>query len=234
MVRAPQPRAQPDAAPGRPRDRQRHLHPSLADRRAVLLGPGRAARPAHDAGRAPRRPAPARRAVGAPLASPASTVSPGSSASAPWSSRRATRRGPDSSAPSTRRRARRRAIALFERRDRPWPRVERITSRRYRVLVSPTGGRLDPDRHRGLSAMAGQERGGAASRRGSDDWGLLEFRVPVDLFEAELVYARRLARVDRAGALCDRAARAWLAWASRAGAPAAGAGREGPRQTRGS
>src|SRR5262249_44456429 len=31
-------------------------------------------------------------------------------------------------------------FTVFERRDRPWPQVERITHRRYRVLVSPAGG----------------------------------------------------------------------------------------------
>jgi hypothetical protein len=55
-----------------------------------------------------------------------------------------------------------------------------------------------------------------------DDWGLLEFRVPVDLFEAELVYAE--GGLEWTGLLLSLAgASAWFVWALRARAPAAGA-----------
>jgi hypothetical protein len=78
-------------------------------------------------------------------------------------------------------------FTVFERRDRPWPQVERITHRRYRVLVSPAGGVWVPT---GIPAYplwrAKSPRGPLETR--TDPWGLLEFRVPLDLFEAELVY----------------------------------------------
>jgi hypothetical protein len=110
-------------------------------------------------------------------------------------------------------------FALFERRDRPWPRVERITWRRYRVLVSPTGGVWIPT---GIPAYPLWQVKSAAGRLETrvDDWGLLEFRVPVDLFEAELVYAE--GRLEwTALALSLLGASAWLAWALRARTPSA-------------
>jgi len=110
-------------------------------------------------------------------------------------------------------------FALFERRDRPWPRVERITSRRYRVLVSPTGGVWIPT---GIAAYPLWQVKSAAGRLETrvDDWGLLEFRIPVDLFEAELVYSEGWLEwtalvLSLAGGI------AWLVWAVRARTPAA-------------
>jgi hypothetical protein len=109
--------------------------------------------------------------------------------------------------------------ALFERRDRPWPRVERITSRRYRVLVSPTGGVWIPT---GIAAYPLWQVKSAAGRLAmrADDWGLLEFRIPVDLFEAELVYGPGWLEWT-ALVLSAMGGIAWLAWAARARAPAA-------------
>jgi hypothetical protein len=106
---------------------------------------------------------------------------------------------------------------LFERRDRPWPRVERITSRRYRVLVSPTGGVWIPT---GIAAYPLWRVKSATGRLETrvDDWGLLEFRVPVDLFEAELVYAEGWLEWS-ALTLFIIGAGAWLGWAVRARAP---------------
>jgi hypothetical protein len=109
-------------------------------------------------------------------------------------------------------------FVLFERRDRPWPRVERITSRRYRVLASPTGGVWIPT---GIAAYPLWQVKSAAGRleTRADDWGLLELRVPVDLFEAELVYAERWLEWT-ALALSAAGALAWLAWAARGRAAA--------------
>ena len=119
-------------------------------------------------------------------------------------------------------------FTLFERRDRPWPRVERITSRRYRVLVSPTGGVWIPT---GIAAYPLWRVKSAAGRLETrvDDWGLLEFRVPVDLFEAELVYAEGWLEWS-ASPLFVIGAGAWLAWVLRSRA----AGADPSRQTRGS
>jgi hypothetical protein len=116
-------------------------------------------------------------------------------------------------------------FALFERRDRPWPRVERITSRRYRVLVSPTGGVWIPT---GIAAYPLWQVKSAAGRLETrvDDWGLLELRVPVDLFEAELVYGEGWLEWSALG-LFGLAAVAWLAWMVRGRAPA-----PAPRPTR--
>jgi hypothetical protein len=108
-------------------------------------------------------------------------------------------------------------FTLFERRDRPWPRVERITSRRYRVLLSPTGGVWIPT---GIAAYPLWRVKSATGRLETrvDDWGLLEFRVPVDLFEAELVYTEGW--LEWSGlALFAAGAAAWLGWAVRARAP---------------
>jgi hypothetical protein len=52
-----------------------------------------------------------------------------------------------------------------------------------------------------------------------DKWGLLEFRVPVDLFEAELVYAEGWLEWS-ALTLFIIGAGVWLVWAVRARAPA--------------
>jgi hypothetical protein len=105
-------------------------------------------------------------------------------------------------------------FVLFERRDRPWPRIERITSRRYRVLVDPTGGVWIPT---GIAAYPLWQVKSAAGRLETrvDDWGLLEFRVPVDLFEAELVYAEGWLEWS-ALLLSAIGAGGWLAWTTRA------------------
>jgi hypothetical protein len=105
-------------------------------------------------------------------------------------------------------------FALYERHDRPWPRVERITPRRYRVLVSPTGGVWIPT---GVLAYPLWQVKSAAGRLETrvDDWGLLEFRVPVDLFEAELVYTEGWLEWS-ALLLSALGAATWGAWAVRA------------------
>src|SRR5262249_43611879 len=74
--RAPQPRPPPPAAPRGPRDRRRHVHASLADRRAVLHGPGHTALADSDPRREARRPAPPRGALGAPVAGRVRPVRP--------------------------------------------------------------------------------------------------------------------------------------------------------------
>jgi hypothetical protein len=108
-------------------------------------------------------------------------------------------------------------FTLFERRDRPWPRVERITSRRYRVLVSPTGGVWIPT---GIAAYPLWRVKSAAGRLETrvDNWGLLEFRVPVDLFEAELVYSEGWLEWS-ALTLFIIGAGVWLGWVVRGRAP---------------
>ena len=61
-----------------------------------------------------------------------------------------------------------------------------------------------------------------------DDWGLLEFRVPVDLFEAELAYAEGW--LEWSGvALFTAGAGAWLVWAIRGRGPATSRVRRGGR-----
>lgn len=79
-------------------------------------------------------------------------------------------------------------FAVFERRDRPWPRVERITHRRYRVLIEPTGGVWIPTGIPAYPLWQAKSRQGTLDTR-VDPWGLLEFRVPLDVFEAELFYS---------------------------------------------
>jgi hypothetical protein len=106
---------------------------------------------------------------------------------------------------------------LFERRDRPWPRVERITSRRYRVLVSPTGGVWIPTGIAAYPLWRVKSAAGPLATR-VDAWGLLEFRIPVDLFEAELVYQEGWLEWG-AALLSAVGAGAWLVWAVRAPSP---------------
>jgi hypothetical protein len=101
-------------------------------------------------------------------------------------------------------------FTVFERRDRPWPRIERITHRRYRVLASPAGGVWVPT---GIPAyplwQAKSGHGDLPTR--VDAWGLLELRVPLDVFEAELVYVEGpLEWVGLAVSLA--AALAWIGW----------------------
>jgi hypothetical protein len=108
-------------------------------------------------------------------------------------------------------------FTLFARRDRPWPRVERITSRRYRVLVSPTGGVWIPTGIAGYPLWQVKSAAGRLETR-VDDWGFLEFRVPVDLFEAELVYSEGWLEWS-ALILFAIGAGAWLVWAVRPRAP---------------
>jgi hypothetical protein len=104
-------------------------------------------------------------------------------------------------------------FAVFERRERPWPRVERITHRRYRVGVPATGGVWIP------TGIAAYPLGQAKSGHGpletrTDAWGLLEFKVPIDVFEAELVYAE--GALEWAGvALALIGSLGWAAWAWR-------------------
>ena len=116
-------------------------------------------------------------------------------------------------------------FAIFQRRDAepPWPRVERISTRRYRVLLSPSGGVWVPTGIPAYPLWTVKSRQGILPTR-VDAWGLLEFRVPLDVFEAELVYGEGwlewlalLASV--AGAL------AWLRWATRAAAAVTARGR---------
>jgi hypothetical protein len=104
-------------------------------------------------------------------------------------------------------------FTVFERRDRPWPHVERITHRRYRVLVPETGGVWIATGIPAYPLWQAKSRHGVLPTR-VDTWGLLEFRVPIDLFEAELVYAEGplewLALI-----LTGLAALGWIAWAWR-------------------
>jgi hypothetical protein len=107
-------------------------------------------------------------------------------------------------------------LAVFERRtgaDPPWPRVERITHRRFRVLVSPAGGVRIPT---GIPAYPLWE---VKSARGplptqTDAWGLMEFRVPLDVFEAELVYREGWLEWLSLGLTLAGGA-GWLRWAAR-------------------
>jgi hypothetical protein len=110
-------------------------------------------------------------------------------------------------------------FAIFERRDRPWPRVERITGRRYRVLVAPTGGVWIPTGVPAYPLWRVKSAMGPLETR-VDDWGLLELRVPVDLFEAELVYAEGWLEWTALG-LSLAGAIAWLTWALGARGPGA-------------
>src|SRR5262249_4413746 len=101
-------------------------------------------------------------------------------------------------------------FTLFERRDRPWPQVERITHRRYRVLVPPTGGVWVPTGIAAYPLWQAKSGHGRLETR-ADAWGLLEFRVPLDVFEAELVYAEGV--LEWAGLiLTGIGAAAWPLW----------------------
>jgi hypothetical protein len=118
---------------------------------------------------------------------------------------------------------RREAVAgfvVFERRDRPWPQVERINHRRYRVLVPPTGGVWVPTGLPAYPLWRAKSRQGALETR-ADAWGLLEFRVPLDLWEAELVYAEGPLEWSALG-LTLMGTLAWAAWGWRARGPGAG------------
>jgi len=104
-------------------------------------------------------------------------------------------------------------FTLYERRDRPWARVERITHRRYRVLAAPTGGVWIPT---GIPAYplwrVKSARGPLETR--ADAWGLLELRLPIDVFEAELVYSEGALEWGSLG-LSAAALVWWLRWARR-------------------
>lgn len=104
-------------------------------------------------------------------------------------------------------------FVLFERRDRPWPQVERITHRRYRVLVPPTGGVWVPTGIAAYPLWHAKSGHGPLPTR-ADAWGLLEFRVPIDVFEAELVYTE--GALEWSGlALTGLGLVAWPVWAWR-------------------
>jgi hypothetical protein len=115
-------------------------------------------------------------------------------------------------------------FTVFERRDRPWPHVERITHRRYRVLVPPTGGVWVPTGIPAYPLWQAKSGHGVLPTR-ADAWGLLELRVPIDVFEAELVYAEGPLEW-LALALSLLAALGWVGWAwrSRAAPPVPRAG----------
>lgn len=117
-------------------------------------------------------------------------------------------------------------LVRYERQDRPWPVLERLTHRRYRVLVPPTGGVWVPTGIPAYPLWRVKSARGVLETR-TDSWGLLEFRVPLDVFEAELVYAE--GALEWASlALTGGALVAWVVWA--AARPRAPAGR--PRRPR--
>ena len=66
-------------------------------------------------------------------------------------------------------------FVVFERRDRPWPRLERITHRRYRVLVPSTGGVWVPTGIAAYPLWHAKSGHGPLETR-TDPWGLLELR----------------------------------------------------------
>jgi len=104
-------------------------------------------------------------------------------------------------------------FVVFERRDRPWPQLERITHRRYRVLVPPTGGVWVPTGIAAYPLWHAKSGHGRLETR-ADAWGLLEFRVPIDVFEAELVYTE--GALEWSGlALTGLGLVAWPVWAWR-------------------
>jgi hypothetical protein len=110
-------------------------------------------------------------------------------------------------------------LTVFERRDRPWPEIERITHRRYRVYVSPTGGVWVPTGIPAYPLWQAKSGQGRLETR-EDAWGLLEFRVPLDVFEAELVYAE--GALEWTGVVLTLLSLAgWAAWARPSPAQAA-------------
>ncbi len=121
-------------------------------------------------------------------------------------------------------------LTIFERRDRPWAEVERITHRRYRVLVSPTGGVWIPTGIPAYPLWRARARHGALETR-TDAWGMLEFRVPLDVFEAELVYGEGpLEWLSLALTLVGGVV--WLGWTWRARSHGASPPRQPHRPTR--
>src|SRR5262249_7001813 len=104
-------------------------------------------------------------------------------------------------------------FTLYERRDRPWARIEPITHRRYRILASATGGVWIPT---GIPAYplwrVKSARGSLETR--ADAWGLLELRLPIDVFEAELVYAEGALEWASLG-LSVLSLVSWVVWARR-------------------
>jgi hypothetical protein len=117
-------------------------------------------------------------------------------------------------------------FVLFERKDRPWPRVERITHRRFRVLVPATGGVWVPTGIPAYPLWQAKSGHGPLPTR-ADAWGLLEFQVPIDVFEAELVYGE--GALEWSGlAVTALGLLAWPVWARRA----RGSSRTGPAPRR--
>ena len=84
--------------------------------------------------------------------------------------------------------------------------------------MSPTGGVWIPT---GIEAYPLWQVKSATGRLATraDDWGLLEFRIPVDRFEAELVYSAGWLEWT-ALVLSAMGGIGWLAWAVRARPPA--------------
>ena len=118
-------------------------------------------------------------------------------------------------------------FVVFERKDRPWPRLERITHRRYRVLVPPTGGVWVPTGIAAYPLWHAKSGHGPLETR-ADAWGLLEFRVPIDVFEAELVYTEGALEWTALGLTCLGLV-AWPVWAWRGRRGAAPARSGSPR-----
>jgi hypothetical protein len=117
-------------------------------------------------------------------------------------------------------------FTLFERRERPWPQVERITHRRYRVLVPPSGGVWVKTGIAAYPLWQAKSGHGRLETR-ADAWGLLEFRVPLDVFEAELVYAEGVLEWV-AVALTGLGLAAWPVWAWRGRSRAPGGSDRSP------
>ena len=205
VVRPPQPRHQPGAPPGRPRNRERNVHASVAPGRAVLHRPGDAACPASDPRRAPRRPAPARRAVGSALGGELRPVRP----KAPHRHRRRPD-GPRSAGtlPRPRVRAGRRRGGLHPLRAARPPLAARRADHVPALPRPPLadGRRVDPHRHRGLPALAGQERHGPARDPGGRLGAPRVPRAGRPLRGGARLH-RGLARVDRPGAVRRRGGR---------------------------
>jgi hypothetical protein len=122
-------------------------------------------------------------------------------------------------------------FTIYERRDRPWPRVERITHRRYRVLATATGGLWIPTGIAAYPLWRVKSARGALETR-VDAWGCLELHLPLDVFEAELVYSE--GPLEWASLVVSALALAfWVAWARRSppeGGAARSAARAGPRR----